>query len=304
MRPAFLGRVAIAIAVLAGFCFTGAEVRGALELPGIPADRGFIQDYAGVLSPDVGGRVENTLREAFRTYDTPIVVVTINRMADYGGAGFSIEDFAYEWFNHWEIGKRGADGELINRGILLLVSTGDRSARIELGADWGRAWDDHCSRIMDRLLVPEFRDGDYTAGVVAGIEALAEMAETGPDGSPPRGLGDLRERLQESPFETTPLPLWASGIMLLGGVGVIAMVFIGKAFHILFPVSDAQLIGIGIGLIVGAFVLWVLLLVLASFLPNSDGYGGWGSSGGGSFGSAGGFGGGGFSGGGGASGSW
>ncbi len=302
--PGFLA----AVICLFSLVTAGWDARASLNLPDIPTDGRFIQDYANALPSELGQRIGELQLEAFEVHDTPIIVVTINRMAEYGGAGYSIEDFAYEWFNHWQIGKRSEDGDLINRGILLLVSTGDRQARIELGADWGRGWDRHCSRIMDRQIVPEFRQSDYSAGVEAGVAALAAMAALGPDASPPHRWEGFAERLDESPFETTPVPLWATALMVICGFGMIGMFFAARAFNILFPFPEWWFLAGGILLIVGAFVIWILYILLALLLGRDDHRGA--SSGGsifgsgGGFGSSGGFGVGGFSGGGGASGSW
>lgn len=276
---------------------------GQLDLPPIPEDRKFVQDYAGVLSADDYERMGELQKEAFRANDTPVVVVTIHRMATYGGGGSSIEGFAEALFNHWEIGKRGEDGELIDRGILVLMSVGDREARIELGTEWGRDWDDHCARIMDKRMVPEFAGEDYGAGLLAGVHALAEMAALGPTASPPGGLGPWMERLEERPFETSPLPLWTIGLMLVTGVGLVGWFIVGRPEELFLSQKGGSILWLGLALIAGAFVFWIVLvgvvLLLRVFDYNSDGGGGLGG-----FSSGGGFGGGGCSGGGGASGSW
>lgn len=44
----------------------------------------------------------------------------------------SVEQYARQLFDHWGPGFKDR-----NYGILLLVSVGDRKARIELGAGWG-----------------------------------------------------------------------------------------------------------------------------------------------------------------------
>jgi uncharacterized protein len=64
---------------------------------------------------------------------TPIIVVTIESMANHGGADMRIETFATLLFNQWQIGHESIGEEYWNTGILLLVSKGDRKARIELG---------------------------------------------------------------------------------------------------------------------------------------------------------------------------
>ena len=63
---------------------------------------------------------------------TPIIVVTIDSMAQHGGANMPIETFAALLFNQWQIGHAKLEGQDWNTGILLLVSKGDRGARIEL----------------------------------------------------------------------------------------------------------------------------------------------------------------------------
>lgn len=272
--------------------FASGGVAAELDLPDIPEDKNFVQDYAELLDGETESRIGSLQKTAFQEHDTPIIVVTIGSMAEYGGAGYSIERFAAAWFNHWEISKRGESDEFINQGILLLISEGDRKARIELGADWGRAWDAHCARIMADRIVARFKQGEFGEGTLAGVEALAKMAELGPEAEPPGGLpAFLPDSLDEKPLATTPLPTWGIGLMLIGGVALIVLSFV-------FPEHRKWLLIAGIGLIVAALVLWVVLAVLAVFLRGKGG------GGGGGFSSGGGFGGGGFSGGGGASGSW
>jgi uncharacterized membrane protein YgcG len=57
------------------------------------------------------------------------------------------------------------------------VSKNDRKARIELGTGWGREKDDLCRRIMDEYIVPKFKEGDFSGGIVLGVESLAKMAQ-------------------------------------------------------------------------------------------------------------------------------
>jgi uncharacterized protein len=267
--------------------------RAALELPPIPADQHFVQDYAGLLPSADERRIGDLQEVAFKEHETPIIVVTVESMADYGGRGYSIERFASEWFNHWQIGTRGDSGELVNQGILLLVSRDDRKARIELGADWGRRWDAYAARVMDQRIIPWFKEGDFASGITEGVGSLAEMARLGPDAKPPGSLGaSIRERLERKPVSTSPLPAWGIGAMVLGGVAMIVASFF-------YPRHRKWLLIGGIGLIVAAVVFWIVVAVLAIVARSKSGA----SGDGGGF-SGGGFGSGGFSGGGGASGSW
>jgi uncharacterized protein len=159
-----------------------AGVAGGVEyrLPDAPGPTAFILDEARLLGQPARERIAHLEREAYDEHDTPIVVVTIVSMADYGATGASIEQFARAWFDHWGIGKRGPRGELLDRGILLLVSRDDRLLRIELGADWGARWDAHCRSIVDKKMVPDFREGHFSRGIETGVFALFDMATQGP----------------------------------------------------------------------------------------------------------------------------
>lgn len=272
--------------------------RAALDLPPVPGDENFLQDYAAMLPGEARETIGDLQEEAFEDHDTPIFVVTISSMGKYGGD--RIDQFAREWFDHWQIGKRGEDGQLLNQGILLLVSRDDRKARIELGDDWGLRWDDHCARIMERRIIPRFKEGRFPEGMVAGVEALKEMSERGPQSKPPVGLSKFfPTSLKENPLSTSPLPAWGMGLILLTGVGLIVASFF-------FPQQRKRLLLVGTGLIVVAVIFWVVLALFAVYFHfRSGGRSGRGTgSGMGSGGFSGAGFGGGFSGGGGASGSW
>ena len=97
-------------------------------------------------------------------------------MAEYGGEGLRIETFARLLFDQWQVGIAKLGDQNWNTGILVLVSVGDRKARIELGAGWGREKDQLCQQIMDERMVPRFKQGDFSGGITAGVEALEAMA--------------------------------------------------------------------------------------------------------------------------------
>jgi uncharacterized protein len=197
---------------------------------------------------------------------TPIIVVTIDSMAKHGGEGMRIETFALLLFNQWEIGHAKLQGQNWNTGILLLVSRGDRKARLQLGAGWSRDHDAVCDRIMQEQIIPRFKEENYSGGIVAGVEALDKMA---------RGL--------ELP--TKPRPWWHY---------LLVVAFIGLLIFTIVSLIRRGASG-------WAWLLWAAIFgalgyLLYTLLASR------GSSGGGGF-SGGSFGGG-FSSGGGATGSW
>lgn len=305
-------RIAVVIVALLGSL--GRPVQAAdLSLPNAPPDGMFVQDYAAMLNGADVKAIGELQKTAYEQHDTPIIVVTIPSKTMYGGVDMSIEHFAYEWFNKWQIGKRGDSGELINQGVLLLISKGDRKARIELGADWSRKWDAHSAQIMKDVIVPRFKAGQFSQGIREGVSALAEMAALGPGGAPPAtstaspsasypGSGSSHGAPTKKPaWSMTPLPVQV--MWLMAGLGVVLFV---AGFFV--PRHGDKLMMVGIGLVIGAFFLYVLLAIFAMvFGGRGNRYlndNGWSGGGGGFSGGGGGFSSGGFSGGGGATGGW
>ena len=230
-----------------------------------PRERQFILDIADMISAENEEQIRGQCDTLLTEKATPIVVVTIGSMREYGGAGMRIETFARLLFDRWQVGHATLAEQDWNTGILLLVSRGDRKARIELGAGWRREMDPLCRQIMQEQIIPRFKADDFSGGIAAGVNALDKMA---------RGLKLPRK----------PRPWWHYALIL----GAIALA--------IFTVVSLVRHGSG-GY---AWLLWAAVFGLIGFflyqMMTSRSSGGGGFSGG-SFG-------GGFSGGGGATGSW
>jgi uncharacterized protein len=133
-------------------------------------DAGYITDEANILGKKAENRIERWLWDIEKKTKVEIIVVTIVSLKDFAGTPNStIEDFATALFNKYGIGNLPA-----NNGVLLLVSVGDRKARIELGGSYGHARDADATRIMDRIIVPKFKNADYEGGITEGIKAIAK----------------------------------------------------------------------------------------------------------------------------------
>lgn len=233
-----------------------------------PGEREFIVDRANLISSPDKERIRQIATKVLHDKATPIIVVTIESMDKYGGTGMRIETFAHLLFDQWAIGQAKVGGQLWNTGMLLLVSRDDRKARIELGAGWKHEQDALAQQIMVEQIVPRFRQGDYSGGIVAGVEALDKMA---------RGL--------ELPRPPTP---WWQPVLVAVAVGL--MIFT--------VVSLIRRGASGWAWLLWGAVFSIIGYLLYSFLRSSM------NSGGGDGGFSGGSFGGGFSGGGGATGSW
>ena len=133
-------------------------------------DAGYITDKANILGKKAENRIERWLWNIEKKTKVEIIVVTIGSIKDFPGTpNNNIEEFATGLFNKYGIGNPPA-----NNGVLLLVSVGDRKARIELGAGYGHARDADARRIMDEIIVPKFRNADYAGGITEGVKAIAK----------------------------------------------------------------------------------------------------------------------------------
>lgn len=76
-------------------------------------------------------------------------------------------DFAYELFSEWGVGSSS------NSGIGVLLVEEAREIRFVTGYGVEGALPDAiCKRIQTSYMLPHFRNGDYSSGMVAGLEAI------------------------------------------------------------------------------------------------------------------------------------
>ena len=277
-------RFSIQGAILLWLLFLNAGYSGAFIYDLVqPGQREFILDKAELINDAHKEQIRTTADKILTDTANPIIVVTIKKMSDHvENKNFRIETFAHFLFDQWEIGNvqaEGFDPKTLNRGILLLISKGDRKARIQLGAGWGREHDSHCQKIMDRRIIPKFKAGDFSGGIKSGFDSLAQMLSDGSaNGYEGISYGEPTREKTKGDY------MLYIGLILLGIFTIVSLIRKGQS---------------GFAWIFWAAIFGIIFFILKAMASGSGGGGG----GGGGY-SGGSFGGGGFSGGGGASGSW
>lgn len=123
-----------------------------------------LSDFADVLDATEEGRIIRILTDTRAATGVQMVVVTVPGLAAEGGAGMKIESYGKALFNAWGVG--GADR---NDGILLLLDTESREARIALGAGYDPVYDGRAARVLSTAVLPDLRDGKVATGIEAGI---------------------------------------------------------------------------------------------------------------------------------------
>src|ERR687892_733576 len=134
----------------------------------IPALRGRVNDYAGMVPPDKTQQLEERLARFEKESGHQIAVLTIPSLE-----GEPIEDFSIRVAESWKIGQKGFDN-----GAILLIAQKDRKLRIEVGYGLeGILPDAIANRIIQETIVPRFRDNDYSGGIEAGINAILNVTK-------------------------------------------------------------------------------------------------------------------------------
>ncbi len=296
-----------ALVVLTLPCFTLA-----LDVPPLHAR---VNDLAGMLSPETAQALEQRLAAFEQETGHQIAVLTIPSLE-----GDAIEDFTIRVAEAWKIGKKGFDN-----GAILVIAQKDKKLRIEVGYGLeGVMPDAIASRIIREVIVPRFRGGDFSGGVVAGVGAILQVTKGEP--LPESARATNRQGSSRGTSLVTVLMLTAMLALFIGMTQrrLFGGIFGGSAAGLAAALGSSAGIGLALGL---ALALGAVLGAIGSSLgPGSSanqwtgnsrsrrggwgggifpgGFGGGGFSGGG-FGGGGGFsGGGGGFGGGGASGGW
>jgi uncharacterized protein len=102
------------------------------------------------------------------TTSTAVVVVTVRSLE-----GAPIADYAVALGREWGVGQEGTDN-----GVVLLVSRGDRQMFIATGYGVEGALPDAiANRIVERVITPYFREGQFYAGIDRGTDAIIQATK-------------------------------------------------------------------------------------------------------------------------------
>jgi uncharacterized protein len=213
-----------------------------------------------------------------------------------------IESYGIRVAEDWQIGRGGIDD-----GVILIIAKNDRKLRIEVGYGLeGAIPDVYAKRIIENIIVPNFRQGKFYNGIEDGLGAIMGLIEG----------EDLPEITEAPPGGSNFNESLVITIIMFSLIGMSIL----KAFlkQRKYKWLVVLVVSLAVGLIMGSVVLGGIGFALSSLLmfsspPTGGGRGGryygggfygGGGFGGGSFGGGGFSGGGGSFGGGGASGGW
>ncbi len=131
--------------------------------PDFPQLTGRVVDEAEILNTTQEAKLAARLESHEKETTNQVVVATLSSLR-----GYAIADYGYQLGRHWGIGQKDK-----NNGVLLIVAPNERKVRIEVGYGLEGDLTDAISKsIIEREILPKFRQNDYPAGIDAGVATI------------------------------------------------------------------------------------------------------------------------------------
>jgi uncharacterized protein len=267
------------IFVLAIFLLSSAFASAQIAIPEL---RARVNDLTGTLNLEQQSRLEQTLKALETKKGAQIAVLIVATTQPE-----TIDQFGIRVADKWKIGRKKIDD-----GAILIVAKDDRHLRIETGYGLEGALNDAtASRIINEIIVPQFKQGNFAGGIEAGVARMVQVI----DGEPlpePKPQAQFGGQGQSNGDFFSFLPI---AFILTIVVGSVLRAMLGRFFG---SIATGGITGFAAMAFVGVFGVAVVSGIIAFLLTLIWGSSGGGGSGRGGGGFPGGFGGGGFGGGG------
>jgi uncharacterized protein len=148
----------------------------------------YVVDNAGIIEEGARTRLAGVLQELEQKTTVQMIVLTVPSTE-----GIPIEQFTIQQAQMWGLGQKGKDN-----GLLMVIAVNDRKYRFETGYGLEQILPDSLLGSIGRTyLVPAFKAGDYSKGV---IDATSVIARTIADaqGVKLSGLPEVKQPARRS----------------------------------------------------------------------------------------------------------
>jgi len=162
--------VGVAILVLLALVVTGA--RAADGFAAVPAHAARVTDQVGMLTAQQRSALDGVLADYERKTGSQIAILLVSSTAPE-----AIEQYSIRVADAWKLGRKGVDD-----GVLLVVAKDNPSSlrrlRIEAGRGvQGTLTDAQSKRVLQDVIAPHFRQGDFYGGLAAGVSSIATLLD-------------------------------------------------------------------------------------------------------------------------------
>ena len=150
-----------------GLALTALIISSPLFAANVPALKGRVNDYAKIIRDSDEREIEEYLAGVEEASGIQIAVLTMPSLD-----GEDISSFGIKVADKWELGDKDKDN-----GAILIVAYAEHDLRIEVGDGLeGSLTDAKCGLILRNVIVPEFRDGNYSKGILEGVKNMGGIA--------------------------------------------------------------------------------------------------------------------------------
>jgi len=141
--------------------------------PPTPALTEPVNDFAHVIDAASKAEMDRRIRALQQTSGDVVVVATVDSLEGYA----DIDEYAVKMF---ENGGRGIGDKAKDNGLLIVVAVEDRKIRIEVGYDLEQfVTDAFAGETIRDVITPQFRNGNYGAGLLAGTTVIVNRIAQG-----------------------------------------------------------------------------------------------------------------------------
>lgn len=132
----------------------------------VPKLQSRVNDYANIIKASDKNTIEEMLYSLENATGIQIAVLTIDSLD-----GEDLEGYSIKVADEWKIGQSKEDN-----GVILLVALAERKIRIETGYGLeGILTDTKCGIIIRNIIIPEFRNSNYSKGILDGVSNIISV---------------------------------------------------------------------------------------------------------------------------------
>ncbi|MDR1225675.1 MAG: TPM domain-containing protein [Prevotellaceae bacterium] len=130
-----------------------------------------VNDFAQLLTPAEQQLLEQKLRAYHDSTSTQVYVITAAETE-----GYTLAQLSPEFFKQWGIGQKGQDN-----GVLILIKPKleHEFGEVFIGTGYGMEGvlpDVYCKRIIEQVIIPNFKNGNTYRGIDMAVDAVISYA--------------------------------------------------------------------------------------------------------------------------------
>ncbi len=183
---------------LAGLTLAAIMISSPLFAATVPALKGRVNDYAKIIRDSDEREIEEYLAEIEQASGVQIAVLTMPSLD-----GDDIASFGIKVADKWQLGDKEKDN-----GAILIVAYAEHDLRIEVGDGLeGSLTDAKCGLILRNVIVPEFKNGNYSGGIKKGVMNMGAIA-TGDESAVSRSVREGEDNSSNDLIPVFAILVW------------------------------------------------------------------------------------------------